>query len=119
MAAAVCSSSPFQRTAREPRDWMGIIALVTVVSSGLIAGAVWCQDPGQNVRLAAASNPATDAVGAGGKDQHDVAVSQQPRGDHPLDPALALLRQCQERFAAIRDYTALFVKEERIGRTML
>lgn len=37
---------------------------------------------------------------------------------HPIDPALALIRQCQQRFTNVRDYTCVFVKEERIGNAL-
>ena len=38
---------------------------------------------------------------------------------HPLDPALQLLRTCRDRFASVRDYTAIFVKQERINGNLL
>lgn len=38
---------------------------------------------------------------------------------HPIDPALSLVRECQERFAKVQDYTAVFLKQEMVGRTLL
>lgn len=44
------------------------------------------------------------------------AVSVRP---HPIDPALDIVRECKRRYASVQDYTALFVKEERIGKSLL
>jgi len=38
---------------------------------------------------------------------------------HPLDPAIQLMQICRNRFAAVFDYEARIVQEERIGRSLL
>lgn len=51
-----------------------------------------------------------------------VGPSRQPlvvdAAAHPIDPALELIRKCDERFRAVRDYTATFVKQELIGEQL-
>ncbi|MGL4464051.1 MAG: DUF1571 domain-containing protein [Planctomycetia bacterium] len=39
-------------------------------------------------------------------------------GAHSLDPALEWMKQCAHRCATVQDYTATFVRQERIGRKM-
>lgn len=51
----------------------------------------------------------------------EFAGGQEPASmaSHPIDPALQILRECQRKYATIQDYTALFVKEERLGKTLM
>src|SRR5262245_33213627 len=37
---------------------------------------------------------------------------------HPIDPALALMHRCRQKYAGVTDYTATFVKQELIGREL-
>lgn len=45
----------------------------------------------------------------------DTVSSAMP---HPLDPAVALLQTCRDRYSTVFDYEARLVKQERIGRTL-
>lgn len=70
------------------------------------------------VVVAAALASAATAVG---QDAPQPAVIADPVSlrSHPIDPALELMRECKRRYASVQDYTALFVKEERIGKVLL
>lgn len=43
---------------------------------------------------------------------------QRAEGEHPIDPALRLMRQCQQRYAEVAGYEATFIKQERIDGRM-
>lgn len=44
---------------------------------------------------------------------------RQDDATHPLEPAIALLRQCQGEFSTVFDYQARLIQQERVGKKLL
>jgi hypothetical protein len=68
--------------------------------------------PGRNSRKVNAAEPAAAT---------DAPQSTPDSGEkvHPLAPALKIARESREALNGVRDYTALFFKEELVGRRMV
>lgn len=48
-----------------------------------------------------------------------VLNTQKSSASHPLDPAIQLMQICRNRFAAVFDYEARIVQQERVGKSLL
>ena len=60
------------------------------------------------------SQPITKPVPAPTKESTSAAP-----GSHPLDPAIQIMEICRDRFAAVFDYEARIVQQERVGKTLM
>lgn len=67
--------------------------------------------------LAAATTPAS-AQAAAARIEAAQLTGAATNPSHPLDPAIELMAQCKRQMSGVHDYTATFVKHERIGRKM-
>ncbi len=124
--AATTAAAAHRPVGRRACGWA-----VMVAAAGLLAAAVFFLvlapllqpdvDP-RIGRLAVTSNLSADETDTArrGSITDQLFVEPQTPWEHPLDPALAVAETGLEKMRAeVQDYTALMVKQERVGDTLM